>query len=1332
MCIEEPGQAGLPGKSRAAARTHPIIFKAVQRKRKSTSTRATRPRKRQRQKSEDAQDGDDEASGDENDHEDNDNDEPRSEDTEDAEDAQDGDDEASGDENDNDDDESRPTTPQLAEGPPISRKGPRPLTAKENFDRRRAKNRIRNEKRRILRRAAGPRRRSEQEQTAIAECLLSTLVELVSNQIELSAVITHGTPLNQVLEVDALVRGQQSLAPLPFEGLEPGPLVDMLAAWLRDPLHFDPDPWVVKGVLVEDQGQYVPGKTARFYIRVATIQPNFVEQSLFSKMKRKPAEIAWLALIAALHGVEIKKIAEAAGQALRHYLLDGTAALVETALLIPSFFPPILLGNTADTLTHIYTGVTIASTPHMRLEDDLWTSNLSRFCNLGKRLRWRTFHIPALDIRAPNGPLAFRTNPAIGRAEALLVNMSHQLGMNTTPGGTWIPSFLPPSHITTVVQQARSSIPVLPPPLGLPKPCCQRLAMLLDDEYRYWQARVGVDNVCVKETLASIKENIIDAAWTVEGTVVMVTVAEDITEEERTGRISGIETATAGPAMKEAMHFVRLLHPTENALRTPKQLRRIRGPFANLYRLQAPEDRAPHLLFLSRLLITLNPVLIVGWSNTIHRAFTRSELKDVFTNSSAQRLAFLDGDGNRVKDVLPKTWYSDGTESRGRHYIDAVGTPIIAFHGPHREDLHIYIPNIQPGAIKQDFALATELRCIFYVVQGGVVEPALHIVEQDLLANGPMDRTDADALTVRLIHLRDTILEHARHSGVMAVLDELKSAYHAKHISLQKLRGLYYSSVVAGIDEESTTCPSTPEEEDAETSEGKPYRHAVVAATGKTARLQQLRELEDEATASDLHGRPRDPYGYAPFGMAIGTPEFTARFLGLRDGQDLAQTGRINGRSAAANKAQLDNQARIGIFNTNAAAARRVADGDGLTTVMRNERSNRTSSLRKIIDTVQDPRCIENIPFVNSYRWATCQDCKEVVLGSSRNSVHVCVFTGATTKVTQVEYPDVDRIVYIHDIIENHALFALLEEHGQRIQTRMVAKSVADIFANPDNRRDLLTALPHDHHLLLPTLSQSLVYLPKSLEKEEALWVTLAVDVLLREQSQCPPLYEVRQAVHRNAWKEREGKAMLKWDADRNIKLYVFYCDGGGHSVTSNLQESDDGTWYLHTCDHGRDRIREHQRASDKNSMPTGSTSIHGTRSCPHQHFHQVHNILDLPYHYARFLWLQRRLLPPKEKVYNLPIANLSPQTPVYAIYEDGVPKRIVVVNYIDDASGANVVKRTYDGKLDLGRAWSAVGGKPPMDTRRARWLSLAVQAPARPQPKLQSLRIPTVYICPR
>ncbi|KAJ7146974.1 glycoside hydrolase family 79 protein [Mycena epipterygia] len=44
-------------------------------------------------------------------------------------------------------------------------------------------------------------------------------------------------------------------------------------------------------------------------------------------------------------------------------------------------------------------------------------------------------------------------------------------------------------------------------------------------------------------------------------------------------------------------------------------------------------------------------------------------------------------------------------------------------------------------------------------------------------------------------------------------------------------------------------------------------------------------------------------------------------------------------------------------------------------------------------------------------------------------------------------------------------------------------------------------------------------------------------------------------------------------------------------------------------------------------------------------------------------------------QVYNLPIANLSPQTPVYGIYEDGVPKRVAVVNYIDDASGANDVK---------------------------------------------------------
>ncbi|KAJ7117214.1 glycoside hydrolase family 79 protein [Mycena crocata] len=45
-----------------------------------------------------------------------------------------------------------------------------------------------------------------------------------------------------------------------------------------------------------------------------------------------------------------------------------------------------------------------------------------------------------------------------------------------------------------------------------------------------------------------------------------------------------------------------------------------------------------------------------------------------------------------------------------------------------------------------------------------------------------------------------------------------------------------------------------------------------------------------------------------------------------------------------------------------------------------------------------------------------------------------------------------------------------------------------------------------------------------------------------------------------------------------------------------------------------------------------------------------------------------------QSQVLDLPIAGISEKTPIYGIYEDGVPKRVAIINYIDDPSGANDV----------------------------------------------------------
>ncbi|KAJ6589066.1 hypothetical protein B0H19DRAFT_1102762 [Mycena capillaripes] len=217
------------------------------------------------------------------------------------------------------------------------------------------------------------------------------------------------------------------------------------------------------------------------------------------------------------------------------------------------------MGNTDSDLSLVYGGITIGSTPLGHLEDDLQSSVHARFINTGAQLRWRAFHIPGMDEAAPNGPLDFRCLPQISRWEGLAVNCLLSLGINTMPGGSWIPTFTPSSESSLLVESALKSLPAyLSVPEGLDNSRCQKLTTLLDEEYRFWPK----EEVCVPKMLASIKFNMIEIAWTVRGTVVNVTVMEDITEEERDGRIGGIESDTTGPAMKEAAHTLSLVRPS--------------------------------------------------------------------------------------------------------------------------------------------------------------------------------------------------------------------------------------------------------------------------------------------------------------------------------------------------------------------------------------------------------------------------------------------------------------------------------------------------------------------------------------------------------------------------------------------------------------------------------------------------------------------------------------------------------------------------------------------------------------------------------------------------
>ncbi|KAJ7624758.1 glycoside hydrolase family 79 protein [Roridomyces roridus] len=63
------------------------------------------------------------------------------------------------------------------------------------------------------------------------------------------------------------------------------------------------------------------------------------------------------------------------------------------------------------------------------------------------------------------------------------------------------------------------------------------------------------------------------------------------------------------------------------------------------------------------------------------------------------------------------------------------------------------------------------------------------------------------------------------------------------------------------------------------------------------------------------------------------------------------------------------------------------------------------------------------------------------------------------------------------------------------------------------------------------------------------------------------------------------------------------------------------------------------------------------------------------PLYYSALVMAEAMGASNQSQVLDLPIDGISDYTPVYAIYENGVPKRVAIINYMDDSTGAHDVE---------------------------------------------------------
>ncbi|KAJ6621062.1 hypothetical protein B0H10DRAFT_2215337 [Mycena sp. CBHHK59/15] len=138
---------------------------------------------------------------------------------------------------------------------------------------------------------------------------------MTEKQVALSAAFsTPSSAVNRVLAINGEMQCRQSLSPLEtncnfLEELEI--VAPMVEACAENPIHFNVDSWVRKGVLVEDQGQIIAENVARLYVCVTTI-PSKDAALLRDFMAWHPADIAWSVLMLLIHGATVEEAEEAA------------------------------------------------------------------------------------------------------------------------------------------------------------------------------------------------------------------------------------------------------------------------------------------------------------------------------------------------------------------------------------------------------------------------------------------------------------------------------------------------------------------------------------------------------------------------------------------------------------------------------------------------------------------------------------------------------------------------------------------------------------------------------------------------------------------------------------------------------------------------------------------------------------------------------------------------------------------------------------------------------------------------------------------------------------
>ncbi|TDL24828.1 hypothetical protein BD410DRAFT_826787 [Rickenella mellea] len=1041
-----------------------------------------------------------------------------------------------------------------------------------------------------------------------ATVLANMFKQRVAHQTAILSATSMPSPTSPIAIVKSIVaaaRREEQLDGIPANSpvwRHLKPVAHFMVDCTRNPFSFDVASYVSSGVLTQ-QKRALSQRRAEYYVRIVPFSSTAdLRSAIVDYIMAFPADlpmaVVWLCRLG-MSPCDAKAVVASSLQRVGW----GDAANILMDLLDDNVLHSLNLGIPEDTIVHMpYVGYSIAGDPESRLDSDTNGGLHRRFINFCATTNTKaaTYRFKMLDL-AVEGPLAVRTDRRVGDVEACLIHCFALNTLNSARGG-FMPHFTPrPDHRLIVDAALRAAGPATFLQ-SVSAALSKKVSALVDDEVDSWQGTSSSVETIHDNAIADIKKTSASVARQTNGEVVMVTLMKDITKEAHTGSVGGVYDATAGRGLRLHRHIVSLIYPEvpEHGDLGVEQIAQWFGPRLSFWRVILE-----HIwwmwsaLFLFRYLFVLRPLLIVTHSSQMARLIRENTLPKVskaFLDEQDEhaRIDFLDGRSRGAQDLENAFTYDTSVSDKKSlkeystsEYIACIAVLSIIRYGSRHGDIAINVPSRHPGSIKYDPTFEV-LRTTLQFLTQAVIEVTRIIIAKAQMED-PFQRVkgqDWNWMEARMAEAEQIISE----SGLRQAVDKVKICLHALESTIVRLR-----SAASNLKKRENGDAALRPTSKTNTAGKKPYQRSaatfLTAPSGKEREEQFAKLHQDELELQ----RGGNSTRFIPFGMSLHDRSFKTWFFELADGTDVVRAVNALGKSVEAQKKVQANFANVD-------HAREVKDQKQHLNSRTQELASRPKLLASAAQNLSNPiwmRTFSNKTpekwheydgnlLAESWRYAVCLICGDIVIGETKNSKHYCN-NGTKYVVKTDNFPGLKRLLYAHDSF----LSPTLVEIGGADLLAVGLKQV--------NVRKFLTShysahLPNSLSSLDPSLS---TYVACSASFNFTL--ACCLDLSIPHFSTCPnPLTSHYLAI---PWRQHTLEMVVNVLSGQDPSpICNTNCTFGTVFVTKVLRDTDK------TCNH---------------SCPLKTSN---KRYCGTTEQTRVNTFFDLPVHYCRRIIYHTRL----------------------------------------------------------------------------------------------------------